>query len=318
MKLTALSVALVLIVGGAAAGEQSKAGCGLTWTKYGDFGTPGLVLVSAKTEEDCKSVCQAKSDCWSLDWNYLNNACHLGTTQNPAKNVATGVNHWDLSCAAPTGIDCGDIHRKFPSSKSGVYSIILPDRKEPLPVYCDMDTAYGGWTVIQRRKDGSVDFERNWPDYAHGFGNLTGEFWLGNEYLTDLTNAARSYRLRFDMENWAGRRSYAEYNNFKVGAANTKYKLTFDQCSYFGTAGDAIYDGHNINGMKFTTKDQDNDNRASESCSKRYKGAWWYNDCHWGNPNGQYNNTNFAEGITWIDQNYSLKFMEIKIRGPDL
>jgi len=33
--------------------------------------------------------------------------------------------------------------------------------------------------VFQRRKDGSEDFYRDWADYRIGFGNLTGELWIG-------------------------------------------------------------------------------------------------------------------------------------------
>lgn len=40
---------------------------------------------------------------------------------------------------------------------------------------CDMDDRGGGWTVIQKRADGVVDFQRLWCDYLDGFGDLLGQ-----------------------------------------------------------------------------------------------------------------------------------------------
>ena len=55
-----------------------------------------------------------------------------------------------------------------------------------------METDCGGWTVLQRRKDGSVDFYRDWVDYEEGFGDLNGEFSLGLSKIHRLTD----YTLR--------------------------------------------------------------------------------------------------------------------------
>ena len=33
--------------------------------------------------------------------------------------------------------------------------------------------------VFQKRSSGDVDFNRNWAEYKQGFGDLDGDFWLG-------------------------------------------------------------------------------------------------------------------------------------------
>ncbi|XP_038058744.1 ficolin-3-like [Patiria miniata] len=78
-----------------------------------------------------------------------------------------------------------------------------------LRVYCDMETDGGGWIVFQRRKDVSVDFYRNWAEYQSGFGDLSGEFWLGNDNLVTLTSddSRGTWELRVDLEDWEGNTS---------------------------------------------------------------------------------------------------------------
>ncbi|KAI0212368.1 hypothetical protein LSAT2_002716 [Lamellibrachia satsuma] len=52
--------------------------------------------------------------------------------------------------------------------------------------------------VLQRQLNGQVDFYRDWKSYKEGFGNISREFWLGNDYLHDITSN-KQYSLRFDM-----------------------------------------------------------------------------------------------------------------------
>ena len=182
-----------------------------------------------------------------------------------------------------------------------------------------METDGGGWTVFQRRQDGSVDFYRNWTDYEDGFGNLTGEFWLGLSKIHRLTQEEAN-TLRVDLGDFDGNTSYAQYSTFSVGDSTTKYNLTVG--GYSGTAGDGLitdsYPGNHHNGMKFTTRDNVNDNGGN--CAQQWNGAWWFNSCFQSHLNGPYYQNPVVSswrGIIWYDwkgNRYSLKFTEMKTR----
>ena len=119
--------------------------------------------------------------------------------------------------------NCAELY-KSGQTISGVYTID-PDGSGAFDVFCDQITAGGGWTVFQKRINGSVDFYRNWTEYKNGFGNLNGEFWLGLDKIHRLTNTAKN-RLRVDLEDTTGKTAYAGYDMFAVTSERTKYKLS--------------------------------------------------------------------------------------------
>ena len=170
----------------------------------------------------------------------------------------------------------------------------------------------GGWTVFQRRMDGTVNFYRKWADYVKGFGDLNGEFWLGLDKIHRLT-AARS-SLLVNLKDFADDTKYAEYSSFKVEGADKKFTLKVS--GYTGDAGDSLTAHNN---RKFSTQDSDNDTYKG-NCAVIYKGAWWYYACHSSHLNGLYlagPHSSFANGVNWYDwkkHNYSLRSTEMKTR----
>ena len=97
-------------------------------------------------------------------------------------------------------------------------------------MFCDQTTDGGGWTVLQKRIDGSVDFYRDWAAYKNGFGNLNGEFWLGLDKIHRLTNSD-TYKLRVDLEDWQGETRFAKYTSFAISNEATNYKLSLGSYS---------------------------------------------------------------------------------------
>ena len=132
----------------------------------------------------------------------------------------------------PAFRNCAEIF-KSGEKRDGVY-FIKPDNQSAFDAFCDQTTAGGGWTVFQKRIDGSVDFKLNWSDYKHGFENLRGEFWLGLDRIHRLTSDNNSI-LRVAMDDFEGKTAYAEYSFFVIRSAQKKYQLILGS---YNTSGD--------------------------------------------------------------------------------
>ena len=113
--------------------------------------------------------------------------------------------------------------------RDGVYTID-PDSLGSFQVRCDMTTHGGGWTVFQRRQDGSENFYRGWSDYKAGFGDLNGEFWLGLDKIHRLTKSGQDV-LRVDLMDFNDAQRYAEYGTFNVAGESDKYRLNIGNYS---------------------------------------------------------------------------------------
>ena len=168
--------------------------------------------------------------------------------------------------------------------------------------------------MIQRRMDGSVNFNRNWSEYEAGFGNLSGEYWLGLRYIHRLT-ASASQELRVDLEDFENNTAYALYRNFTVAGAADQYRLQVS--GYSGTAGDAMSDN---SGRCFSTYDRDNDS-SGLNCARHYRSPWWHWGCSWSHLNGIYHTSRFigsSEGSVnwyqWKNNWYSMKEANMKVR----
>ncbi|XP_077760718.1 tenascin-X isoform X6 [Canis aureus] len=205
--------------------------------------------------------------------------------------------------------DCGEEMQNGAGTSRTTTVFLNGNRERPLNVFCDMETDGGGWLVFQRRMDGQTDFWRDWEDYAHGFGNISGEFWLGNEALHSLTKAG-DYSMRVDLR--AGDEAvFAQYDSFRVDSAAEYYRLHLD--GYHGTAGDSM---SYHSGSVFSARDRDPNNLLI-SCAVSYRGAWWYRNCHYANLNGLYGSTVDHQGVSWYywkGFEFSVPFTEMKLR----
>ena len=192
--------------------------------------------------------------------------------------------------ATTTIKSCCDL-TDFPLSiaPSGVYQISTKcNCRLPFTAhlaYCDMETSDGGWLVIQRNiKDGIHTFNKKWSDYEQGFGDLNGDkLWYGLKPLSCLIDNGQ-WELRVDLQFENNTWSHLHYKQFKVGNTSAEYPLTIG--GFTGVTLTDPFVTHPLNGMKFSTSDNDNDNTA-ENCARGHRNGWWFNNCDHINLNQQ-------------------------------
>ncbi|XP_017122896.1 ryncolin-1-like [Drosophila elegans] len=160
-----------------------------------------------------------------------------------------------------------------------------------------------GWTVIQCRKTGQLDFITESYLYNIGFGDPSNEYWIGCEKLHKITNSQR-HELYIDLEDCTGRQFFARYSNFSIGSLEEKYRLK-SLGKYSGNAGDALRDHENQN-FEFYN-----------NWKGVYKSfSWWTAQSFKCNLNGNYNitKTNLIPEGFWWGELYSLKYCKMSIR----
>ena len=80
--------------------------------------------------------------------------------------------------------------------------------------------------MFQRRYDGSINFHRGWSSYKNGFGDISQEFWIGNDYIHTLSKNWLGSELRIELIDYDDEIRIAEYGRFAIGNESTLYSLT--------------------------------------------------------------------------------------------
>ncbi|KAH8377654.1 hypothetical protein KR093_006458, partial [Drosophila rubida] len=201
------------------------------------------------------------------------------------------------------------------ANKTGIQKMSI-HYVDTFPAYCDSELAGAGWTVIQRRKDASENFNRSWTDYRKGFGQVDSNYFIGLEKLHRLTNE-KPHELYIYMKSAKNEIRTARYSLFKIADESDNYKLLSVGKYSAGLAADA---GDSFSwhiGMKFSTYDRDND-VSVYNCALEWLSGWWFNSCYHSNLNGLYKDgvKNLQSGIKWNswDGVESITFVQMMIR----
>lgn len=157
---------------------------------------------------------------------------------------------------------------------TGAYEVkIFND--SPFEVLCNSDVAGPGWTVIQQRIKGGVDFFRNWTTYRDGFGDFwDGDFFLGLEKVHRLTSE-HPHELFIYMQGFDGTSYYARYDEFAISGEDDHYTIK-KLGAFSGNVKDEFAFAKD---KSFSTYDRDNDLNSDSNCADYFHNGWWNENC---------------------------------------
>ncbi|XP_030376437.1 fibrinogen-like protein 1 [Scaptodrosophila lebanonensis] len=247
----------------------------------------------------------------------VNDTCVLHILEEEGNKSFLENEEEKVDYVLPAKADCSELTEP---RIDGIYQFIVPELNEVErnfnERYCAFATRGPAWTVIQRRGpyEPQENFNRSWDEYRAGFGDLSRDFWFGNEFIHKI-----SYRddhvLRIELEDFDGRQVWAEYGLFRLDSESYNYQLLIGR--FNGTMPDAL---ENHNQMDFSTYDQRNDHSIDEPCAVRTGSGWWFDSCMEANLNGIYRHKpqghNF-NGFIWSND-YSMKAGRMMLRPRKL
>ncbi|XP_048577863.1 uncharacterized protein LOC5514077 isoform X2 [Nematostella vectensis] len=167
------------------------------------------------------------------------------------------------SCPLAKGRDCLSlVHQGH--KISGYYMLDPRGEGKYFTGLCDQQTNSGGWLVVHRRFDGSVDFYESMSRYRSGFGEAYGEFWLG---LEKMSASKQTQMLLVELRNNENDYAYSLYDNAFL-EPKSPFRLYLGFAGFQGTAGESL---SYLDKKPFKTKDE-----STELCLITKKTPGWF------------------------------------------
>lgn len=199
---------------------------------------------------------------------------------------------------------------------NGAYTIYV-DGALKRDALCDMKTDGGGYTVFLNRFNGELDFDQPWQQYKEGFGDVSGEFWLGLESMNKITTPTG--QLFIEGVRYSGEKGVTRYKSFQILSESMDYRLDHGILDPLFT----LNGFEELHGQRFSTKNNDNDSDDDRNCANFWDCGWWFKSCADTVFNGEYSEVGTVSnrmGIIWdsfTGPDESLKSIRMLYRKSD-